>query len=383
MFIFTLPQIKWLPIYELRSRVERRIDPDFSSAIGDNQTRWDNRLRAGTDFSSGKNVTGQLRYQYSHSTFWRPTLNNSDDNSDLLLGNISYKQGKSTWTVGRQMITKGDRRLIDVSDYSQRPKVFDAVRFRLGRFDGFAGKVGMTSDITDYSKISMASYQTSLGETMAVYKLNDKIGTNVWTLDQRYAKTQGKLKYQIEGALQQGKSTGKGHKAWFSNARVEYAQSKNTTLYTEANVASGGVTNNEQHLFDPLYGTGHTPYGLMDVQGLRNMRHLEIGVQQKLTTDLSSKLSFNGYGLYDPADGWYSNGGGINRRPGGRIVDPTGQSGRDVGNEINLAFAWTPNKRDTVNFELGVFTPGNFVKKVVGPAATRQVWGLLSYQAKF
>jgi hypothetical protein len=270
-----------------------------------------------------------------------------------------------------------------VSDYSQRPKVYDVVRFKGGRLDAFVGKVGMTSNITDYSKLGMAAYQTSFGETMAVYKLDDKNGANLWTLDHRFATTRGKWKAQFEGALQQGKSTGRSHKAWFSNARVEFAPAKLTTLYVEGNVASGGVTNNEQHLFDPLYGTGHTPYGLLDVQGLRNMRHLEIGVQQQISKVLTGRLSFNGYGLYDPADGWYNNGGSINRRPGGRLIDTTGTSGRDVGQEFNLAFAWTPNKRDTFALELGVFKPGNFVKKLVGASTANQTWGLLSYQAKF
>ena len=81
-----------MPVVELRTRLERRIDPDYSSAIGDNQTRWDNRIRVGADFTAGKNISGQLRYQYAESVFWTPNKNYSDDNSDLLLGNVSLKQ---------------------------------------------------------------------------------------------------------------------------------------------------------------------------------------------------------------------------------------------------------------------------------------------------
>jgi hypothetical protein len=241
----------------------------------------------------------------------------------------------------------------------------------------------MTSNIRDYSKLSMLSYTDAIGETMVVFKSDSKTDQNHWTFDHRYEFKKEKFTGQVEAALQSGKSGGRTLKSWFSNARVNYAATANTTLYMEGNVASGGITNGEQHLFDPLYGTGHTPYGLMDLQGLRNMRHFEIGVQQKLSKTLTGLLSFNGYGLYDPEDGWYGTGGSINRRPGGQLRDATGESGRDVGKEFNLAFTWTPNKRDTLSLELGVFKPGNFVKKLIGPSTADQTWGLLSYSTKF
>ena len=375
-----LPDLTYKLVFEHRIRFERRDDQDFSELTSDGRSRLDNRFRIGFDFSAGKDVTGQVRYQYSHSTFWTDALNFSDDNSDLLLGNVSWKRKEGTWTFGRQMVTTPSRRLLDVSDYSQRPKIFDVVRFKNGQFDAMLGKVAMTSNITDYSKVGMGMLTWQAGQTMAFYRFDGSNDVNHWTLDHRYAAGQNKpWFYEIEGAVQQGQTKGKKLSSWFAHARVNYAADAKTTIYTEANIASGG----SGHLFDPLYGTGHVPYGLMDIQGLRNMRQLEIGVQHKLSKTVTALVSFNGYGLYDKTDGWYGNSGSINRRPGGSYVDPLGLHGRDVGQEYNLAFSWTPDAHSTVALEFGLFRPGHFVSSFPGVDATSGAWGLLSYQVKF
>lgn len=382
-FLPALPPIDWKFVLEERIRIERRDDQDFSNLLSDGRTRLDNRFRIGWDFTSGKNISGQIRYQYLHSLFWTDKLNNSDENSDLLLANVALKTTSGTLTVGRQFVTKGNKRIIDVSDYSQRSKVFDVVRFKGKDWDAMAGKVAMTSNIKDYSKISMGAYTWAAGETMAIYHYDQPTGLNDWTLDHRYAYSKNGLDAEIEGALQQGTSAGKKLNSFFAHARASYAIDPKLSVYSEANVASGGSSATNTHLFDPLYGTGHAPYGLMDLQGLRNMRQFELGVQYKFTKDLSGLVSFNGYGLYDRTDGWYNTGGSINKRPGGTYVDPTGTSGSDVGKEYDIAFAWTPNPRNIVALEFGIFQPGHFVSSLNGGSNRDQVWGLLSYTIKF
>ncbi|MEZ0325792.1 MAG: alginate export family protein [Fimbriimonas sp.] len=377
------PAIDWKPVIEIRSRIIYNDNRDISSATNDYQTRWDNRLRAGFDFKYGKDVSGQLRYQYNHSTLWTPNLNNSDDGSNLFLANVSVKRPFATFTIGRQIVSKGDRRLVDQSDFSQRPKVFDVVRSQTPSFDLMAGKVGMTSNVADYSNVGMLAHTWRAGETMAFYRGNNKLDVNNYTLDHRWTTKTGPYQLAAEGALQKGKAGGKALNSWFGHLRAQYSKQAATTWYAEANIASGGSSATETTLFDPLYGTGHTPYGLADLQGLRNMRHLEIGVRHQLKKNLSGVVSFNGYGLYDPSDGWYNTGGSINRGAAGPFRDATGKSGRDVGHEFNLGLTFTPNKRDTVTLELALFKPGNFVQKLNAGNAKNQFWGLLSYQGKF
>lgn len=379
-FIPDLPKLDWKFLIEDRIRFERRDDQDFSDSTSDGRSRLDNRFRVGFDYTSGKEISGQLRYQYAHSVFWSPAINNSDENSDLLLGNIQIKKKTGTWTIGRQFVTTPSRRLLDISDYSQRPKVFDVVRFQNKDWDAMLGKVAMTSNIKDYSKVGMAKYTWFAGETMGFYKFDQNNDINIWTIDHRYSN--GKTKpwfYEIEGAAQQGSVTGKFLNSWFAHARVQYGLDPTTTLYSEANVASGGAGN----LFDPLYGTGHVPYGLMDIQGLRNMKHLELGVTHKFLPTLTGLISFNGYALYDPTDGWYANSGSINKRPGGTYLDPTGANGRDVGQEYNIGFNWVPNSTQTIALEFGLFRPGHFVSSFPNAGDKDGFWGLLSYTARF
>jgi hypothetical protein len=378
-FVPSLPPIQWRLVVEDRTRFERRDDQDYSAATTDGRSRLDSRFRIGWDYSVGKKISGQLRYQYSHTLFWTPALNFSDDNSNLLLGNISINEKVGTWTVGRQVVSKGSRRLVDQSDFGQRNKVFDAVRLKGANYDGMLGKVAMSSNVTDYSKVGMGSVLWDAGETMAFYRFDPNNDVNDWTLDHRYFQTLDKWFYEVEGALQQGESKGQKFRGWFAHARVEYAASPKTTIYTEANVASGGAG----HLFDPLYGTGHSPYGLIDVQGLRNMRQLDIGVTHKISKTLTGLISFNGFGLYDPSDGWYNTQGSVNGRAGGKYVDPAGKRGRDVGAEYDVALTWNPNPRNTLALELGVFKPGNFVSSFNAGKSMDGFWGLLSYTVRY
>src|SRR5688572_6028039 len=103
-FALDIPAIDWKPVVELRSRIIYTDDRDLSSTTTDYQTRWDNRIRAGFDFKSGARLSGQLRYQYNHTTFWTLPRNFSDDGSNLLLGNIALKTKEATFTLGRQLV---------------------------------------------------------------------------------------------------------------------------------------------------------------------------------------------------------------------------------------------------------------------------------------
>jgi hypothetical protein len=381
---FEIPKLQFTPIFEYRGRVERRLEPDFSDAVYDDRTVFEQRFRAGLNYDGGKGLTGEFRYQYSHEWFFRESGNNSHDSSDVFLAHLDLKRKEGTYSLGRQIINKGDRRLFDVSNFSQRPKSFDVVRFRNNKWDLWAGQVGTTSSETDYSKLIGAWYASRAGETLGVWKRDDgDPDMSHFTIDQRKVFSLGSnTSLDLEGAYQFGEIGGKDQKAFWLHGRATRPLNAKTGLYAEVNVASGGQSATESNTFDPLYGTSHANYGLMDLQGLRNVKQIELGLTSKLSPRLSGLVSFNKYWLYDKTDGWYS-GGSIARRPGGRFVDPTGKAGDDVGNEFNLSLDYTINKTSGLTLELGLFKPGSFVETLVGPSPSDQLWGLLSYNARF
>ncbi|HEY0865851.1 MAG TPA: hypothetical protein VGE01_00650, partial [Fimbriimonas sp.] len=115
-----IPELQFKPAFEYRGRFERRLEPDFTASASDDRSVFEQRYRAGFDVSDGKTLSGSFRYQYSHEWFFRPSGNNSHDSSDLFLGYLELKRKEGAYSLGRQTISKGDRRLFDVSNFSQR-----------------------------------------------------------------------------------------------------------------------------------------------------------------------------------------------------------------------------------------------------------------------
>ena len=374
------PKLTLKPVVELRARNERRIDRDFSDAASDNRSELQTRGRFGFDFTYGKNASGKIRYQYAHSTIWTPQLNFSDENSDLYLGFVDYKAEPGIFSIGRQTLRKGGQRLLEESNFGQRSKSFDVARFRNSRWDVFGGRVGYVSNETDHSRIAGASYASQYGETLAFYKHDVDRDQNFWTIDHFWKKDFGPWSLQAEGTIQRGRVGTQKLNSWMAHGRASYKIDPKWTAFVEANVASGGGDSNESKLFDPLYGPPHATVGLSDVQGLRNVRHLEIGVSTKPTPKLEWMVAVQFYRLYDPQDSWYS--GSANRRPGGTFRDSTGASGANVGHEFNFMARYDITKHDSVQLELGLVKPGSFIKAFNGPATTDHVWWMLTYNWK-
>lgn len=376
-------ETKFKPVVELRTRFDRRLDRDLSEAVGDNRSAIDSRARVGFDFNNGKDVSGRFRWQYAHSLVWTATKNGSDESSDLYLGHIDFKTPSGTWSLGRQVLKYGGNRVFEESNFGQRSKSYDLLKFRNDDFDAFAGKVGYGANPSDQSKLVGGVARWSLGESLAYFKHDDHVtNADFWTLDHRFS---GKLKnadWALEGALQRGRNAGRDVDAFWLHARVNYDVNEKTRLYAEANISSGGQSATKTRRFDARYGTPHATLGLVDVQGNTNLRHLELGVVYKPNKTSEFLASFHKFGLYDATDGWFG-GTSINARPGGQFIDPTGASGSDVGSEFDLAGRWDLTKLDTVGFELGVFFPGSFVKAFNGAATRNHTWLAVYYTRKF
>ena len=369
-------------VLEHRTRYERRTDQDVSDAKNDNKSLLLNRERVGFQFKYDKKWSGEFRYQYAHNLNWTEAQNFSEEGRDLYVGHVDYAaRPGETFSVGRQIVRSG--RLFDPSDFNQRGKVFDLLRYTTKKLDLFIGRVGINSSLTDHAKLASAAYSTRYGKSTATFKRDDQnLDISTYTLDQQYSGKTKHYTYAAEGALQFGKTGSKDVNAFFLHARAVRPIDAKFGIYAEANVASGGGNTDETRTFDPLYGTAHSPYGLLDIQGLRNVQQFEIGATYKLKPNLSGLISFNNYALYDKSDGWYG-GQSINKRPGGTFVDKSGKSGRDVGNEFDVAMTYLADKHSTVILEAGLFRPGNFVRSFNKGATTDEYWLGLTYGYKF
>lgn len=376
------PTVDIKPVFEHRTRYERRTDQDLSNAKNDNRSLLLNRERVGFDFTYDKKWSGEFRFQYSHNQNWSEARNFSEESRDLYVGHVDYSiRPREKLSVGRQIVRSG--RLFDPSDYIQRGRVFDLIRYTTKSLDLFVGRVGMNSSLTDHAKLASAAYTTRFGKSTVTYKRDDQdLDISTYTLDQQFSGKTKHYSYVAEGAVQFGKTGGKDVNAFFVHARAVRPIDAKLGIYAEANMASGGGNGNQTRTFDPLYGSAHAPYGLMDIEGLRNVQQFEIGATYRLKPNLSGLISLNNYALYDKSDGWYG-GQSINRRPGGTFIDKTGKSGREIGNEFNIALTYLADKHSTVILEAGLFKPGNFVRAFNKGATTDEYWLGLTYGYKF
>lgn len=380
---FDLQKIK--PTFEIRERYERRVDKDFDDATPDSRSDLFTRVRAGARFDLNSSVRAEIRYQFAQDLTWTDPLNFSTTNSDVDLAYIEAKHSGWMITVGRQKIALGQQRLIGPLEWSNYPRSFDAVRVRKGAFDAWISRIQLgPGEPDDLVLGAITRRDPRLGEASVIQKHDKSTGRviDITTLDELVQKELDGFRLEFEGAAQFGHSAGRRQEAWALHARVGRTLSSDVQAFVEANSASGGGDADVSRTFDNLYPTNHPYYGLMDMQGWRNMNELVAGLDFSVTKSLGLRISGHLFSLRDVSDTWYAASGAANRFPGKVYQDPTGRSGRDVGRELDLEANWTVNKDSVLSAGLGLFNPGRFVERVRG-SSDPQTWGYVSWSFRY
>jgi hypothetical protein len=88
------------------------------------------------------------------------------------------------------------------------------------------------------------------------------------------------------------------------------------------------------------------------------------------------------FSLRDPSDAWYSFSGAANTRPGGVFQDPTGKSGRKLGDELDFEAIYSFKKYGDLSAGVSFFDPGDFVQNLTGQS-NHATFAYLQYQVKF
>jgi hypothetical protein len=104
--------------------------------------------------------------------------------------------------------------------------------------------------------------------------------------------------------------------------------------------------------FDSLFGAAHTFYGHADLFGWQNMINPALHLSVRPTKRLRVETFYRTYWLASKTDAFVR----------ARIVDPTGDSGSFVGQEIDLRVRYRLSEQ--IDFDVGYayFLPGAFVK---------------------
>jgi hypothetical protein len=376
------PQV-WFakPTLEVRERFERRIDRDFEGSANDNRSDLVSRWRVTSDVHGKSGFVGRLQVQVGHDVFWTRAANASDEMGALSLAYLEKRVGEATVTFGRQKLLIGDERLVSPNEWSMTSRSYDGLRVRTKRLDVFAVIVGLAPGLPEDATLGGVVAPHRHGETALLYKHTD--GSDIWTLDARGRIIRGRMAFEAEAALQRGRSGGMELNAWAAHARAEAQVAPALRAFVEANVASGGGDPGETRTFDNVFPGNHNKYGIMDMQGWRNMRELAFGVDAQVGARLAAKAAWRSFRLFDSKDAWYGASGAANKRVGGVFRDPTGASGKEVGTEIDFEASYRFDAATTFAAGVAWFLPGDFIERMNGGDADRQVWGYFLVQRRF
>lgn len=361
-------KFQWTPVIEARERLEHRVDRDFNGNKPDNTSNLLQRYRLGIRARYG-DWKASVVQQYAENLSWSPATNGNLERRDLVEGYVSHPLGPGEATLGRQRIRIGNEILIGEANWNNVSNAFDGIRWTAKPFDFFATKVSVTNSPSKNASVSGGTFDSKFGQTLYVFKHDDQngIGTDIHTLSQykRYRLKNWTAEGQVVGQI--GHRNGMRAEAWAYEGKLIYQVLSNVSVFGMGAVASGGTSTNVYRTFDTLYGSPHAVYGLLDMQGWRNTQLFGLGTQYSIRKDLFVRGEFFSYGLRDGADAWY-NVLGANRG----FVDPTGKSGRDVGQEFALEARWDCRKDLSIMGGIGALKPGRFIKNITGDDTTMQ-----------
>jgi hypothetical protein len=127
--------------------------------------------------------------------------------------------------------------------------------------------------------------------------------------------------------------------------------------------------------FDGVFGAVDKFYGRMNLFSWSNLQDFELGLGLEPVKQAKLSLRWHLFRLSQARDAWYYGSGRPMRR------DPSGSSGRDLGQELDLILSWRAGRSLKLMGGLCWFWPGEFIANT-GPA-DRASWAFLQMQFTF
>jgi len=375
----TLPD--WFKLSgEFRTRVEGRTGFSFVPNNNDAYGLFRTRINVELIPLPWLEVFGQA--QDAHALGYdngRP-LATIEDPLDLRQAYIRFGKPKGwvNFTVGRQLLSYGDQRLIGPLDWTNVSRSFDAAKLELGtadmKVDLFASSVVVNNpaDAIDHS-VAGHNLHGAYGSLKKVvpytvfepYVLWKTGGLSVLSGGFRLASAPGvaalhSFDYSLEMIRQWG-HTGLLNRESYAGAILlgkTLPVAWKLRFSGEYDLASGNrsPTGKTIGTFDQLYPTEHLFSGPLDVMGWQNMRQPRVGADIKPTKKLQFQADYRWDSLDSPRDALYDATGKVSVKP------KTGNTTRDVGTEVNFTAQWNATPVWKIGAGVGHLFSGEFLK---------------------
>jgi hypothetical protein len=367
--------------FNLTSRYESRRDIGFESADEEHRTNWLNRGRLGFDYQPSPESTIRVTYQYasintkdedgdggglrpgSLSPDFNPTGDWEDrTREDIVEAYISRSWMTSTMTIGRQQVDRDW--LVGSNKWGEVGRAWTGLAVTSGNWDFFVGRLDLDTigefQFGSDQHLAFAGHDWRFGRTTLYYKKDRDFDDSIYTLGHEWSTTAGNVDVSVNAATQWGRTSGSYLSAWAGIAKAKFHLGDRLAIYGAYSTASGGTTSaGTVRTFDELYPSDHHRLGMMDLQGLSNVRALTVGASFDVNADMGLKFAYNSFSLFDEDDFWY-NTHNVYGNPYG-----TG-NGTNVGSEIDVSLHWNLSEMLKLHGGFGVFDPGSFIQNAGG-----------------
>lgn len=306
--------------------------------------------------------------------------------------------------TGRQELAFGTERLIGVSNWTNAPRVFDAIRLTVGtedkhldiftssvvvndpiHFDNHAGGLTFHGVYGSFSRVvpkaTIEPYV--LWKALPVVKSEEgkSADESLVTFGGRWVgKLPANFDYAAEAAGQRGHYSNDDIVAYGGYGVVGYTfdqVSVKPRLSVQYDYASGDRQAKDGRIgtFDQLYPSNHGVFGLVDLLGWRNVRQVRSGFDLKPFSKLGVVLDYRRINLASRHDGLYgSTGSVIVKAPKG------GALSTDVGQEVDLSAKYQLRRNIETGAGFGHLFAGIFVAQNSPGSSASVGYGFATYK---
>jgi hypothetical protein len=379
--------------FEWRDPFDYRLPGTFGrpadQSVGDDNDRVEQRTRLNFDARVIDDV--RVFIQLSDSRLWGEELGvlNETNQVDLHQGYVDIEAvfgAPITVRAGRQELSYGDQRLISSLDWSNIGRAWDGVRAWYSgegfQLDGFLTNIreevnGVTDDDHVFGGVYF-SYMGIEAHWIDAYILFRGFSDGSFTAEDggmgdledyfaglRFKGSSSGFDYSAEGVYEFGDRAGDDVGAFGTAVTLGYTFDCECKfrIGLEWTFATGDEdpTDGDLDTFDPPFPFGHAYQGYLDIFTWKNGHDLALKLSVKPHPDWQIFLDVHGFILDEEKDAWYN----AATRPIRR--DPTGESGRFIGTEVDLTAKWTIRKNLFLYFGYTHFFADDFVD-TTGPS---------------
>ncbi|MGA3327297.1 MAG: alginate export family protein [Terriglobia bacterium] len=376
---------------EFRGREQGRTSFGFKEGANDTYTLT--RMRIGLDLKPTKWFHLFVQGQDSRVIGIDPSRASSSikDTFDLRQGYVELKSGEKNWVsllVGRSELNLGTQRVVGGGDWGNVTRTFDVAKMGLGtsgnrvdifaatpviinanRFDKFDGAPGHNL-YGVYGTLSKLVPKSTiepyvLWKTLPLVKSETGVVGNadIYTIGTLwFGKLPAGFDYTVEMDRQAGHSSIDDVSAWAGYWIAGYTlpnvplKPRFSTEYTYA-TGDGGKGDRRVSTFDQVYGVFHNIYGMSDLFGWRNIRHLRMSAEVNPTRTVKVTFDFHFLWLASAHDGLY-NASGVEV-----VAAPAGGAlSTNIGHDADFYITYSPRPWLTMGTGWSYLFWGQFLK---------------------